>query len=341
MYNPRKKVNKIFGQINKIAQKGKDNNLEYQKLIDDIIKKGDYSHLEICLAELYNIDPTKYKTVDDLKKSTWKNIMFDTDSAFITGLKKLYKSNNVYQQGNEIRSDKGNFTILNVKGGTEHYPFKEEKVQIQEKWNKVTKSKYTQVQGRSQISISKSPEKDTIQIQLHDPKIYQIDIAKVIWATYSLASGIDPNTIIEAAVELNLTDTIQAFGTQSYLDPAVIYKTKIPTTHGADYLIKVKRRGNPGWISSELRMETYGYKVYIRKENLLGTIKEFDYQPPSSDFHYLNQNFAKATGIKKTFLEVKKNGAAEPITIVYDNEYASEDKNLLQRYTIAINYLNS
>ena len=38
MYNPRKKVNKIFGQINKIAQKGKDNNLEYQKLIDDIIK---------------------------------------------------------------------------------------------------------------------------------------------------------------------------------------------------------------------------------------------------------------------------------------------------------------
>ena len=130
MYNPRKKVTKIFGQITKIAQKGRDNNLEYHKLIDDIVKKGDYSHLEICLSDIYNIDPTKYGTIDELKRNTWEHILFETDAAFITGLKKIYKTNNVYQQGYEIRSDKNDYTIVNVAGNIEHFLFKEEKNNI-------------------------------------------------------------------------------------------------------------------------------------------------------------------------------------------------------------------
>lgn len=342
--DPRKKVTKIFGQINKIAQKGKDYTLDYHKLIDEIVTKGDYAHLEICLSDKYNLDPTKYRSVDELKTKTWKQILFETDASFITGLKKIYKTNSIYQQGYEIRSDKNDYTLLTVAGGLEHYPFKEEKKLVAEKWNNVEKYTYTQVATHSQISISKDNSTGTqsngIQLNILDTMIYQIDIAKVIWATYSIAST-QSNNIIYSPYELNRVSTIQAVGTQSYLDPNIIYKTNIPTTHGGDYLVTVLRRGTPGWLSPDLTLEKYSYKVYIRKDNLLGTIKEFDYYEPNSNYLHLNQRFALATGLKKTFVEVMKTGASEPITIIYDNMGMSEDKNLLERYRIAINYLNS
>jgi hypothetical protein len=345
VYNPRKKVTKILGQINKVAQKGKDNTLEYHRLIDEIVGKGDYYHLEICLADHYNLDPRKYRSIDELKTKTWKHILFETDASFITGLKKLYKANSIYQQGHEIRSDKGDYTLLNVTGELEHYPFKEEKAIVAERWDNVEKYGYTQVATHSQISITKDNSTGTqsngIQINILDTMIYQIDISKVIWATYSIASTQSNNHIIYSPYEVNRVSTIQAVGTQSYLDPNITYKTNIPTTHGGDYLVTVLRRGTPGWLSTELTFEKYSYKVYIRKDNLLGTIKEFDYYEPNSNYLHLNRKFAISTGLKKTFVEVMKTGATEPITIIYDNLGMSEDRNLLERYRIAINYLNS
>ena len=45
--NPtRKKLEKIYNQIDKIATKGKDNILEYTRYIDELIVKGDYSNFE-------------------------------------------------------------------------------------------------------------------------------------------------------------------------------------------------------------------------------------------------------------------------------------------------------
>ena len=197
----RKKVTKIFGQINRIAQKGKDYTLDYHKLIDEIVTKGDYAHLEICLSDKYNLDPTKYRSVDELKTKTWKQILFETDASFITGLKKIYKTNSIYQQGYEIRSDKNDYTLLTVAGGLEHYPFKEEKKIVAEKWNNVEKYSYTQVATHSQISISKDNSTGTqsngIQLNILDTMIYQIDIAKVIWATYSIASTQSNNIIYD------------------------------------------------------------------------------------------------------------------------------------------------
>jgi hypothetical protein len=112
-------------------------------------------------------------------------------------------------------------------------------------------------------------------------------------------------------------------------------------THGGDYLVTIRRRGTPGWLSPELTHESYSYKVYVRKQNLLGTIKEFDYYDPGSAYLHLNARFAQITGLKRTFLEVMKEGEIEPITIIYDNNNASEERNLLERYKIAIDYLNS
>lgn len=336
MINDSRKVVKIHNQINKIAQKGKDNNLEYHKLIDDIIIKGDYAYLEMCLSDFYNIDSSKYKNIYDLKSKTWNNIMFETDSNFISNLKKIYSLNNVYQQGQEIRSNNVDYTILTVTGdSSEHYPFKEENIVISELWNnKIDNYIYTQVATSSQISISK--DNNDIKINLIDDMIYQIDVSKVIWATYSVGLS-----SIESPYELNRLTSIQTQGTQSYLSTNELYNSNIPTTHGADYLITVKRRGSPGWLSPELTFESYSYKVSIRKEDFLGTIKEVDSYNPTSNYIHLNKKFAELTGLRKTYLEVIKNGTIEPITIIYDNAYQSEERNLLERYKIAISYLNS
>lgn len=340
--DPRKKVAKIHGQINKIAQKGKDYVIDFHKLVDDIVSKGDYAYLEMCLSHHYNLDAAKYKTVHDIKSKTWKHILFETEASFITGLKRIYNSNNVYQQGQEIRSEKSDYTALAVIGGIDHLPFKEEKASVSEEWNKrFERSKYVPVEADSQISITKDGSQPSgIRISIIDAMIYQIDVAKVIWATYSVM-GTQSNYIIESPHEVSILDTIRPIGTQSHLDQNSIYRTNIPTTHGGDYMVKAYRRGTPGWLSPELSHEIYSYKVYVRKENLLGTIKEVEHYEAGSEYLQMNSNFAELTGLKKTFLEVMKAGYPNPVTIVYDNSAMSEERNLLERYKIAIGYLNS
>jgi len=336
--DPRKKVTKIFGQINKIAQKGKDYTLDFHKLIDEIVAKGDFAYLMMCLSDNYNIDTLKYRTVDDIKSKTWKLILFQTDASFISGLKRIYKTNSVYQQGIEIRSDKDDYASLAEEG----HPFAEEKVTVGAWNNRIERTVYTQVATSSQISITKDNSGGTqsngIQLELLDTKAYQIDIYKATWATFS-ASGTSSQTL-EYLREKSLLGEIRPVGTQSSISTA-FYKTGIPMTHGGDYLITVKRRGTPGWLSPEMRQESYSYKVYVRKENLLGTIKEMEYYDPGSEYLQLNQRFAQLTGMKRTFLEVQKASLSVPITVVYDSSTKSEEKNLLERYRIAIEYLNS
>lgn len=337
-YDPRRKSTKIFGQINKIAQKGKDYVLEYHRLIDDIVAKGDYAYLEMCLSDNYKIDTLKYRTVHDIKSKTWNLILFQTDASFISGLKRIYKASGVYQQGIEIRSEKDDYASLAEAG----HPFAEERLTIGA-WNsRIERTVYTQAATSSQISITKDNSGGTqsngIQLELLDTMAYHIGIYNVTWGTFS-ASGTSSQTL-EYTIEKSLLGEIRPVGTQSSISPA-FYKTGIPMTHGGDYLITVKRRGAPGWLSPEMRQESYSYKVYVRKENLLGTIKEVEYYDPGSEYLQLNQRFAQLTGMKRTFLEVQKAGLSAPITVIYDSATRSEEKNLLERYRIAIEYLNS
>ena len=337
-YDPRRKSTKIFGQINKIAQKGKDYVLEYHRLIDDIVAKGDYAYLEMCLSDNYKIDTLKYRTVHDIKSKTWNLILFQTDASFISGLKRIYKASGVYQQGIEIRSEKDDYASLAEAG----HPFAEERLTIGA-WNsRIERTVYTQAATSSQISITKDNSGGTqsngIQLELLDTMAYHIGIYNVTWGTFS-ASGTSSQTL-EYTIEKSLLGEIRPVGTQSSISPA-FYKTGIPMTHGGDYLITVKRRGEPGWLSPEMRQESYSYKVYVRKENLLGTIKEVEYYDPGSEYLQLNQRFAQLTGMKRTFLEVQKASLSAPITVIYDSATRSEEKNLLERYRIAIEYLNS
>jgi hypothetical protein len=57
----RRRIEKIFTQINKIGSKGRDNELEYKKYVDDIVARGDYDNLLQCLYYYYDIDTQNLK----------------------------------------------------------------------------------------------------------------------------------------------------------------------------------------------------------------------------------------------------------------------------------------
>ena len=46
----KKKIQKIFNQIDKLASKGKEQIYEYHKLIDDLITKGEYNYFELIIS---------------------------------------------------------------------------------------------------------------------------------------------------------------------------------------------------------------------------------------------------------------------------------------------------
>lgn len=103
-----KKTDKILKQIDTIATKGRDYILEYYKLIDDIISKGDYGYLESTLYKYYNINFKNFTTVEDVKKNTWDIIILQTNSSILKKLKNIYDDSGVYQVGLEFYTTSNN-----------------------------------------------------------------------------------------------------------------------------------------------------------------------------------------------------------------------------------------
>lgn len=437
----RKKVNKIYGQIGKIALKGKDYSLEYHRLIDQIVEKGDYAYLEMCLSDYYNIEVSKYGSVYSVKTKTWKLVLEQTDSSFISKLRSLYRSKSVYQQGQEVRSDNASYVSNHSSG-----PLLAEDITIKRDHStSVTRTKYSPMPATmSQVSFSRNGAASSIDVAISDSGIYKIDVYKVLWATFSTplysqatsmtqsqvaagdlmlirmrelddfgfktggvvnTSAVRVNDIydtstraafigksvgeraefspfkvyktdietcrllgieeyqipsiskrfeaevleikrlqmstFESPYEISRVHTIQPSGTQSYLVAGITYSTRIPITHGGDYLVSTHRRGSSGWIYPSLRYETYSYKLSVRKDNLLGTIKEVDSIINNPAYFQIKSRYATYLGMKKTFLEVQKAGSTASITVIYENFAQSEEANLFARYKIAIDYLNS
>lgn len=106
-----KKLAKIFLRIEKIALKGKINFLEYYKLVDELVDKGDYNSLEQSLYYYYGINSIEYRDVESLKKGSWEEILFQTESPFLIKLKKLLDKNSVYQLSYDIYSNDMNINV--------------------------------------------------------------------------------------------------------------------------------------------------------------------------------------------------------------------------------------
>lgn len=99
MINPtRVEINKIFSKIDKIAKKGNDSYLEYYILVDNLIKQSKYYYFIECLQVKYEYDAT-YQDIQTIKKQSWKDILFRTNTNIQDFKKKLFKSKGIYQQG--------------------------------------------------------------------------------------------------------------------------------------------------------------------------------------------------------------------------------------------------
>lgn len=93
----KKKIKKISSQIDKLASKGRDYALEYYKYVDELVEKGDYNYFELALYYSYFIDITNIKSLEDVKKNTWDEILFQTNSPLSKKIKKVLDTKGVYQ----------------------------------------------------------------------------------------------------------------------------------------------------------------------------------------------------------------------------------------------------
>lgn len=98
----KQKLEKIYKKIEKLSLKGNSNVFEYQKYVDELINKGQYSNFSDCLKYYYKIDVRRFADVQEVKKQTWDLILFTTNTNTQKKLNDLYKTEEVYQQGFEI-----------------------------------------------------------------------------------------------------------------------------------------------------------------------------------------------------------------------------------------------
>jgi len=152
---------------------------------------------------------------------------------------------------------------------------------------------------------------DSIKVGISQSNIYTLRIYKANW------NGITPSN----------TELLQriVISTQS-----ATYSTDIPTTYGREYLIQTEERPN---------YKFFGYNLTITKNTFLGQIKEIDTYSADAKYLLQDKQYAALVGERVTYLEVIKGTSST--TIDYTNPNLSEEQNLLNRYSLAIDILNS
>lgn len=173
---------------------------------------------------------------------------------------------------------------------------------------------YAIVATSSKIEFSRT--NDLLNIDIIDNNLYNINISKVDWSS----------TVPRFASSLqNLTSESDYFTQSSY-------ETPIPLTHGGTYLVEVEKRNDYG---------KFYYRLEIERDDIIGAITEVSIDDLDSNYYYKNKQLAEILGYKKTFLEVKKVGQTDVLTIMHNDPTVSEEMNLYQRYVMAIDYLLS
>jgi hypothetical protein len=108
----RRKLEKIYKKINDIAIKGRDNELEYFKYINELLEKGNYNFLEEVLLQYYQINISDEPSIESYKRKTWNEICLQTKPSFLNKLSVLYKKNNIYQQAYDIYLNDAESSII-------------------------------------------------------------------------------------------------------------------------------------------------------------------------------------------------------------------------------------
>ncbi len=208
MSTDRKKIQKIFNQIDKLAAKGKEYIFEYHKLIDDLVEKGEYNYLELTLFYSYAIDIKDYPSLIDVKNKTWSEILFQTNTPVSKKIKKVFDSKNVYQMGFEVFDDSLNSVDFSISGPLS--------------------SSYLTTSSTQSISLTR--QSSNLYISTNDSSVHKYEISRCKWDE---VDGVD-KPVIDTIYKIQ---DIKVLATQSS------YRTEIPTTAGV-YLITTEAKGN-------------------------------------------------------------------------------------------------
>lgn len=200
----KKKIQKIFNQIDKLASKGREYVHEYHKLIDDLIEKGEYNYFELTLFYSYSLDIKDYQNLIDVKNKTWNEILFQTNSPVSKKIKRVFDTKQVYQMGFDVFSDSLSSVQFNI--------------------SEPLSSNYLTTSSTQSFTLSLVS--NNVYISSND-NITKYEISRCKWE-------------VENGVDKPVKDTIYNMqdirvGTQSS------YKTEIPTTAGV-YLITTESR---------------------------------------------------------------------------------------------------
>jgi hypothetical protein len=98
----RKDIEKLYERIIKIVSKGESYLQNYYDLIDEVIEYGKSGMLQDVMYTKFKIDTRTYKSIDDLKKTTFKKISNFTESQANKNLQSLFLSKGVYTLGTQF-----------------------------------------------------------------------------------------------------------------------------------------------------------------------------------------------------------------------------------------------
>jgi hypothetical protein len=220
----KKKIEKIYSQIDKLATKGKEYIYEYHKLIDDLIIKGDYNYFEQTLYYKYNIEVADYSSVIDIKNKSWAPILFQTNVPMSKRIKKIFDKKGVYQMVFDIYNDSINNLNISV--------------------SSPLSSTYSTTSSSQVVSLIRNG--NNIYVDTNDNNIYNIDIYYSQW---------EDNTPVDNSIKL--LQTISP--TQSVIP----YITEIPTTQGGSYLIRTHMRSQTPITYYELNYKVQIDRSYL------------------------------------------------------------------------------
>jgi hypothetical protein len=398
----KKKLAKIFNQVDKIATKGKDNFIEYYKYIDELVAKSDYAAFEQALYYFYQIDISTYQYLNDVKKKTWDEVLFQTKSDFLKKLSKIYKEKDVYQISYDVFTNNPGAVSIT--------------------YSNPLSSTYSTTSFTQSISLVR--EGETVRLNVTNNNIKSISISKTIWATQSAPPltlkqdildswnlGYEgrnplPDTFIPTQTRLVQNIEVSYIGTSNQnvnlsslvigniftmsVTPNLAYITgqRLSITqsniyfegdvnsyvqHTGELVLTVKNKLGSGtyssWVTqyiSGTQSPTYvtnlslspndqyvisteerpnykflNYKVDIVRDSLLGQIVENEIYTEDAKYLLQNKQYASLIGARKTYLEVYKVGGAQSYIVATDSPSLSEQQNLLNRYRLAVDILNS
>jgi hypothetical protein len=200
----RKKLEKIFTKIDELASKGKDNFFEYYKYIDELIEKGDYPTFKDVLYLFYNINVNNAIDVGVVKTYTWREILIQTKSPFLSKLKKIYDDAQVYQVSYDIFSISPNAAQSSI--------------------SQPLSVTFSSTGATHSVYLNRV--NDVFKLFILHPDVFQVNIFRADWFTQS---GIfQPNNVT----------TLQRISVTN----SSVFQTDIPTSTAGQYLITSEQR---------------------------------------------------------------------------------------------------